>query len=86
MRDFIKKHKKILGAFVVAVIGAIATLVTGLVNGCTSSGMWKADFQKQPEYVPAPIYRQDELPSVNVTYPFAPPKSDISEVGGFENE
>lgn len=84
MIDFFKRHKKLFGAFVVTVLGAIVTLVTALVNGCTSSGMWKADFERKPERDTYPIYRADELPSENVTFPFAPPKADISEVGGFE--
>lgn len=86
MKDFIKRHKKLFGAFVVALLGALVTLVTGLVNSCTTSGMWKADFERKPEREVYPIYRADELPSENVTFPFSPPKSDISEVGGFENE
>lgn len=85
MLNWIKKHKKLFGSFLVAVLGALVTLITALVNGCSSSGMWKADFERKPEREIYPIYRAEELPSENVTYPFAPPKKDISEVGGFEN-
>lgn len=85
MLNWIKKHKKLFGSFLVAVLGALVTLITALVNGCTSSGMWKADFQKYPERDVVPIYCAEELPIENVIYPFALPKKDISEVGGFEN-
>lgn len=84
MKEFIKKHKKAFAACVIAVLGALTTLITSLFGACTSSGMWKADFERKPERDVYPIYRAEELPSANNTYPFSPPKSDISEVGGFE--
>lgn len=44
MIDFLKQHKKLFVAFVVAVLTALIALINGLV-ACTSSGMWKANFK-----------------------------------------
>lgn len=67
MIEFFKKHKKLFIAFIVTVLTGLITLVNGLV-GCTSSGMWKADFNKHPE----PYY--DHLA----------PTDDVNELGGIE--
>lgn len=48
MLDFIKRHKKLFAAFLVAVLTAFIALINGL-SACTSSGMWKADLKRYPE-------------------------------------
>lgn len=49
MKEWIKKHKKTFGAFIIAILGALVTLITNLTSSCTSTGSWSADFKKYPE-------------------------------------